>query len=29
MKLADLAAEPKLIPVTLDSESIVENTVKP
>jgi hypothetical protein len=24
MKLADLAAEPKLIPVTLDSESIVE-----
>jgi hypothetical protein len=29
MKLADLAAEPKLIPVTLDSETIVEKYGEP
>ena len=29
MKLADLAAEPKLIPVTLDSEIIVEKYGEP
>tara|TARA_R110002020_G_scaffold170331_3_gene359940 strand:- start:4586 stop:4882 length:297 start_codon:yes stop_codon:yes gene_type:complete len=29
MKLADLAAEPKLIPVTLDSELIVEKYGEP